>query len=265
MLQTIQDPTLEQSGYLASEFKKSLQEKCATYAAGTFNNIRTIQNYYNNLLLLRNHYKYDLFGITVTWLKKEIANGPDCVKGDFCRFYVRVLLPFLIDDKRFDRSSFAQQPICVATVESGKDGHKPSPKKGNQANLHNHGIIASKYLVSSNLIRLLDANDPKKILRDYVKKSFIKKKKDDALDIINHICSMKVVRVTKDPIEQKKQIEYPFKQFGKFSKYVSEFPEAMDWTDIASDSFAKPKRISKVTTQGNLLSDGSNHYLESYF
>jgi hypothetical protein len=124
MLRTNTDPTLEQQEHLDSEFKISIQEKNLYYATKQFENIRTVQNYVNNLLRLKHEYKYDLFHMTVTWKQTPLCDDPIIVQKDFARFYLRVLLPLLMGKQKIDRSTFAEQPICLASVESGSNQEK---------------------------------------------------------------------------------------------------------------------------------------------
>ena len=226
MLRTITIQTQDQEQFLNNTFKESLKTNNIQYVTKQFENIRIVQDFVNNLLRLKYQYHYDLFHVTVTWKKTPFCYLPACVQKDFNRFYLRVFLPYLMNQHRLDKSSYNKQPICLAAVESGS---KNNNETSNQADLHNHCIIACRGIVSARLIRF-HSNSPAlfNALKESIRSERSAKKRQVANDLLSYIVAIVVVPVRNDEI----QTSYPFKKFGLFSEYVSQFPENIDWSDI---------------------------------
>jgi hypothetical protein len=236
MLTTNTTPSAEQQEELDSTLRELLQTQSLNYVTKAFEVIRTIQNYTNNLLLLQNHYRYDLYLLTVTWIQTPFCNVPDSVQKDFNRLYLRVLLPYMTNKVKFSSKSYANQPICIASVEKG-NGIDSSI--GNQASLHNHGIIAARGLVSGRLKSLSQSNLKSELMR-FCNSTLKNRRLEEAKTLLSFLSSIQVKKVT----EPRLQIAYPFKQLGQFYEYVSMFPSKIDWSDITPAS--RTKRLQRV-------------------
>ena len=244
LLNTITTPSDEQQSELNSTLRILLQTKSLSYTTKAFEVIRNIQNYTNNLLHLRDHYRYDLYLLTVTWIQTPLCNVPDSVQKDFNRLYLRVLLPYMTNNVKFSSKSYATQPICIASVENG--GIKDS-NGGNQASLHNHGIIAARGLVSGKLKSLSESNLKHTLIR-FCHSTLTKRRLDEATALLNFISSIQIKKVT----NFQTQVSYPFKQLGQFSEYVSMFPNQIDWSHITPASRAKRLQHTETTSKASM-------------
>lgn len=256
MLNTYTEQTTEQQNYLNATLRDQMQNSARlNYISKTFEVIRTVQDYVNNLLRLNRQYRYDLHSLTVTWIKTPFCHVPDCVQKDFNRLYLRVLLPYMTNKVKFTSKSYATQPICIATVESGDPTNKGT---GNQASLHNHGVIAARGLVSQRLKSLSDS-DIKEELTRFCTSTLKKRRLEEATILLSFISSIEVKRVT----NYQMQTEYPFKQSGKFFKYVSQFPELIDWSHITPASRKRRLEQTQTTSEASMeRSDMSTNYIE---
>jgi hypothetical protein len=241
MLNTNTTLSAEQQSELDSTLRDLLQTKSLSYATKAFEVIRTIQNYSNNLLHLHNYFRYDLYHLTITWVRTPLCDVPECVQKDFNRLYLRVLLPYMTNKVKFSKKSYATQPICIASVERG--GIQESTV-GNQASLHNHGIIAARGLVSERLKSLSESNLRQELIR-FCRLTLKKRRLEEALTLLDFVSSIQVKKVT----NIKSQVTYPFKQLGQFSEYVSMFPESIDWSDITPASRAERHQKTKTTNE----------------
>ena len=236
MLNTNTTPSAEQQSELDSTLRDLLRTKPMNYVSKAFEVTRTIQNYTNNLLTLQNYYRYDLYLLTVTWIQTPFCNVPDSVQKDFNRLYLRILLPYMTNKVKFSRKSYATQPICIASVERG--GVEDS-NIGNQASLHNHGIIAARGLVSGRL-RSLSESNLKSELMSFCHSTLKNRRLEEARTLLSFVSSIQVTKVTEPRI----QVAYPFKQLGQFYEYVSMFPSEIDWSDITPAS--RTRRLQRV-------------------
>ena len=256
MLNTYTEPTAEQQRYLNSILRDQMQNNAhINYLTKTFEVIRTVQNYTNNLLQLHHQYRYDLYLLTVTWIQTPLCNVPDCVQKDFNRLYLRVLLPYMTNKVKFSSKSYATQPVCIATVESGDENHTGT---GNQASLHNHGIIAARGLVSQRLKSLSESNLKQELTR-FCNSTLRNRRLEEATTLLNFVSSIQIQRVT----NFQSQVSYPFKQSGKFFEYVSMFPEHIDWSHITPAS--RKRRLQQTETTSEASMERSDiHRVKTY-
>lgn len=112
---------------------------------------------YDEFMNLKNCHQFKLYHLTVTWqqtyklnpyefgLTNHLASKEVVLNDQFTRFYIRNLVPYLIDRRRVGTSNRHLQPIAVCFLEDSDCERKKSVKHfGNRESLHHHCLIAAK-------------------------------------------------------------------------------------------------------------------------
>lgn len=126
---------------------------------------------YDEFMDLKNQYQFQLFHLTVTWqaiynlkphewgLKNHISTKEGILNDQFQRFYIRNLVPYLIDKRRLGTNNRPIQPIAVCFIEDPKKKNYQKNQKsirhfGNREDLHHHCLIAAKGMATERLLLL---------------------------------------------------------------------------------------------------------------
>lgn len=124
----------------------------------------------NDFLTLKNRYKFQLFHMTVTWIKTPIPGDVSSLNNDFLRFYTRNLLPDLIHERRINSKNRIFQPIAISFIKDGDPQNKNLMHPGNCQSLHHHCVIAARGKFAARLLSLSGINT--------MKPYFLKKQKN---------------------------------------------------------------------------------------
>lgn len=157
----------------------------------------------DDLSTLKNQYQFQLFHLSVTWIKTDYPQTIRSVNKKFIYFYARNLVPDLIQERRMISRNRHIQPISVCFVEEGDPSNKNLNHPGNCLLLHHHCLIAARDETASRLNSLCGLNTLKSHFRSRLK---------NYSNAFQSICTSDLKEITNPDI----QLDYASKNLWKF-------------------------------------------------
>lgn len=157
---------------------------------------------------------YTIYHLSVTWQNNSQANIETEANKNFSRFYLRNLVPLVIEQSRINKRNLNIQPICVACLDKSKDfvSQRESsmllPKSHQKcASIHHHCLIAARDIAQINLDKMCGTNTIKQAFKDDLarrKKTSYSETPEN--NLWTKLCSTDLKNVTAEI-----QYDYPFK------------------------------------------------------